>query len=111
MDVEGLIHLLERIERDGAVWLVRRSERGMLGGMAALPGGEWTAKEAAAGPVLARIRHVFTHFALELDIIALHERRSDGWWQPLDSIDQAGLPTLYRKAIYEILKTREKLAA
>ena len=30
------------IERDGSVWLVRRPPKGLLGGMAALPGGEWT---------------------------------------------------------------------
>ena len=29
------------IERDGAVWLVRRPAKGLLGGMAALPGPEW----------------------------------------------------------------------
>src|SRR5690606_4808630 len=31
------------IERDGRVWLVRRPGKGMLGGMRALPGGEWSA--------------------------------------------------------------------
>src|SRR3546814_11840230 len=30
------------IERDGCIWLVRRPEKGMLGGMRALPGGEWS---------------------------------------------------------------------
>ncbi len=30
------------IERNGCVWLVRRPAKGMLGGMAALPGPEWT---------------------------------------------------------------------
>jgi A/G-specific adenine glycosylase len=79
--------------------------------MAALPGGEWTAEEPAAGPVLARIRHVFTHFALELDVVAAGDKPADGWWQPLGSIDEAGLPTLYRKAVHEVLKTRKKLAA
>ena len=29
-------------ERNGEVWLVRRPPKGMLGGMAALPGSEWT---------------------------------------------------------------------
>ena len=29
------------IERDGALWLVRRPTKGLLGGMAALPGPEW----------------------------------------------------------------------
>jgi adenine-specific DNA glycosylase len=79
--------------------------------MAALPGDEWTAVESAAGPVLARIRHVFTPFALELDVVAAGDKPADGWWQPLGSIDETGLPTLYRKAVHEVLKTRKKLAA
>jgi A/G-specific adenine glycosylase len=99
------------IESEGAIWLVRRPSKGLLGGMAALPGDEWTAVESAAGPVLARIRHVFTHFALELDVVAAGDKPADGWWQPLGSIDEAGLPTLYRKAVHEVLKTRKKLAA
>ena len=32
------------IERDGHVWLVRRPPKGMLGGMAALPGTDWTSR-------------------------------------------------------------------
>ena len=87
------------IERDGAVWLVRRPAKGLLGGMAALPGNEWTDQpQGAAGPTLGIVRHVFTHFSLDLRI----ERRpctiGDGWWQPVDGLDNAGLPTLYRRA-------------
>ena len=99
------------IERDGAIWLVRRPPKGLLGGMAALPGGEWASEELASRGVLGHIRHVFTHFALELDIVAYQETATDGWWQPLDAIDEAGLPTLYRRAIHQVLQTREKLAA
>ena len=58
------------IERDGAVWLVRRPPKGMLGGMAALPGGAWTDQlQPLPAPPLARVRHVFTHFALELAVL------------------------------------------
>ena len=92
------------IERDRAVWLVRRPPKGMLGGMAALPGGEWTdAPLALASPPLARIRHVFTHFALELAVVGSSEPADDGWWQPLDRLGEAGLPTLYRRAGERVL--------
>jgi A/G-specific adenine glycosylase len=99
------------IERDGAIWLVRRPSNGLLGGMAALPGDEWIGEKPAARPPLAHVRHVFTHFALELDVVPSGDKPADGWWQPLDSIDGAGLPTLYRRAIHDVLKTREKRAA
>ncbi len=99
------------IESDGAIRLVRRPSKGLLGGMAALPGGEWTSAASQAGAMLARVRHVFTHFALELDIVASDDVAAEGWWQPLKSIDEAGLPTLYRRAIDEVLQSREKLAA
>ena len=87
------------IERDRALWLVRRPPRGMLGGMAALPGGEWTDSPLALeSPPLARVRHVFTHVALELAVVGGGEPDGDGWWQPLDRLGEAGLPTLYRRA-------------
>ncbi|MEO7786666.1 MAG: A/G-specific adenine glycosylase, partial [Sphingomicrobium sp.] len=50
-------------ERDGAVWLVRRPAKGLLGGMAALPGPDWSEHQPSA-PDLATIAHGFTHFTL-----------------------------------------------
>jgi len=84
-------------EHDGAVWLVRRPAKGMLGGMAALPGGEWT---HVSGPAegIGTVRHVFTHFSLDLSIVLRAEPEGQGWWHPIDQLDQAGLPTLYRNA-------------
>ncbi|MCH8616397.1 A/G-specific adenine glycosylase [Sphingomonas sp. SM33] len=99
------------IERDGCIWLIRRPAKGMLGGMAALPGPEWTADTANEGPALARVTHVFTHFRLELDIVAASEPEREGWWQALSQISDAGLPTLYRRAIDAVLESRTKLAA
>jgi A/G-specific adenine glycosylase len=93
------------IERDGAVWLVRRPARGLLGGMAALPGQEWGGEAAmAAGPALASVRHVFTHFELRLSVVEGANPVGEGWWQPIASISDAGLPTLYRRAVDAVLE-------
>ena len=99
-------------ERDGAVFLVRRPARGLLGGMPALPGPEWTAdKLSFERPALAHLRHVFTHFALELAVVASDRPAGEGWWQPLASLSQSGLPTLYRRAVEAVLSARVDLAA
>jgi len=98
------------IERSRSVWLVRRPAKGLLGGMAALPGPEWS-----SGPqhpnATATVRHVFTHFSLDLHIVPRAEPEGEGWWQPLDRIAEAGLPTLYRKAVEAVLARGDRLAA
>ena len=47
------------------------------------------------------MRHTFTHFSLELTVLtSLGASQLDGqgeWW-PIDSLDEAGLPTLFAKA-------------
>ena len=100
-----------RIERGGALWLVRRPERGLLGGMSALPGDEW-GDERPAEPTFITVRHGFTHFTLDLHLV---ERSApppgDGWWQPIGELAQAGLPTLYRRAVEAALGGRCLLAA
>ncbi|WP_395644556.1 A/G-specific adenine glycosylase [Terricaulis sp.] len=95
-----------RLQRDGALWLVRRPDQGLLGGMAALPTTDWRGKRftrseaMALAPVEARwtkageVRHVFTHFALTLDVYAANAAPAgEGFWG-----DAAGLPTVFRKA-------------
>ena len=92
------------IEHDKQVWLIRRPAKGMLGGMRALPGSEWSDSPVAAPPATSpagQFRHTFTHFALDLFV----DRSSDvslavgeGAWWPIDRLDEAGLPTLYRRA-------------
>ena len=95
------------IERDGALWLVRRPSKGMLGGMAALPGSEWTDEaQPLPSPPLARVRHIFSHFALDLVVVSGGEAPDGGWWQPIDRLHEAGLPTLYRRAVDRVLAGR-----
>jgi A/G-specific adenine glycosylase len=99
------------IVRAGNVWLVRRPTTGLLGGMAALPGREWTNAAPAGMDAIATVRHVFTHFSLDLLIVPGAEPIGDGWWNPLDQVDEAGLPTLYRKAVAAALIDHARIAA
>jgi A/G-specific adenine glycosylase len=83
----------------------------MLGGMAALPGSEWTDR-APAIPAQAVVSQGFTHFTLDLHMTPrAAPADEEGWWQPLDTIDRAGLPTLYRRAVDAMLDRRKNLAA
>jgi A/G-specific adenine glycosylase len=79
--------------------------------MAALPGPEWSSEPLQARPTLGRVRHVFTHFALDLSIVASDELPEHGWWEPIDRLGEAGLPTLYRRAVEAVLAGKERLAA
>jgi A/G-specific adenine glycosylase len=95
----------------GAVWLVRRPGKGMLGGMRALPGDGWSARGDGSGdaPLPGSwksggvVRHTFTHFDLELGLViyageAWQELQGEGEWWPVADIESAGLPTLFAKA-------------
>ena len=98
------------IEEGGAVWMVRRPTKGMLGGMAALPGPEWQDAPPTA-PAFATVSHGFTHFTLDLHIVTGAEPVGEGWWQPIDDLAVAGLPTLYAKAAEAMLARKKSLAA
>lgn len=92
------------------VWLVRRPAKGMLGGMRALPGGAWGDAMPAASPdasVAGEVRHVFTHFELRLAIDIMPDSTlavGEGQWWPVETLDAAGLPTLYRRAAGVVLE-------
>ncbi len=84
------------IERGDRVALVRRPDKGLLGGMLGLPVGEGVGN----GVLLGQVTHVFTHFRLTLDVRRGAENQLDGdveWW-PRETLGEAGLPTLFRKA-------------
>jgi A/G-specific adenine glycosylase len=78
--------------------------------MAALPGPEWS-DDPPPIPSLVTVGHGFTHFTLDLHIFARAEPIGEGWWLPLDRLTEAGLPTLYRKAVEATLSRKEALAA
>jgi A/G-specific adenine glycosylase len=98
------------IEQGGSIWLVRRPGKGMLGGMAALPGPEW-GEALLAVPTFVTISHSFTHFTLDLHIATRPDPIGEGWWQPIDHLAEAGLPTLYAKAAEAMLARKDALAA
>jgi A/G-specific adenine glycosylase len=57
------------------------------------------------------VRHVFTHFSLDLHVVPRPEPVGDGWWQRLDRLDEAGLPSLYRRAAEAALAAFEQRRA
>jgi A/G-specific adenine glycosylase len=93
------------------VMLVRRPPKGLLGGMRALPTGPWQATQPgiADAPVPAdwamlntNVAHGFTHFNLQLALATAHVERQalpdDAVWWPVESLGEAGLPTVFAKA-------------
>ena len=60
---------------------------------------------------MVQVRHLFTHFELRLAVVAGHSAEGDGWWQPIETLDDIGLPTLYRRAVEAVLAQRTLLAA
>lgn len=98
------------IEHRGRVWLVRRPDKGMLGGMRALPTGPWVderpglADAPGQGPwtmLNETVVHGFTHFELELALARTDGEPDDssgGEWWPIADLGTAGLPTLFARA-------------
>ena len=83
----------------------------MLGGMAALPGTEWD-RDSGDRARIVTVSHAFTHFTLDLDVVTRsNPPPGEGWWQPLDCWQSAGLPTLYARAIEAMLARKDDLAA
>jgi len=75
--------------------------------MAALPGTDWTVGRDTPANAIGTLRHVFTHFSLDLAIVPCTEPEGEGWWQRIDRLDEAGLPTLYRRAGELVIRARE----
>lgn len=109
----GRVWWLER--GDGSVWLVRRPEKGMLGGMRSLPSSDWHQRtrfqepgvpplSGAWLPLNRAVEHMFTHFALQLTVERLRVDNDvippgEGEWWPRDRLRDAGLPSLFVKVV------------
>lgn len=88
----------------GRVALVRRPDKGLLGGMVGLPTSDWTVEAPQATPPVAAdwrevgaVEHVFTHFSLTLTVRAGEGRGDFIWTTPDEAL--AALPTVFRKAL------------
>lgn len=116
----GVAFWLER--PDGAVLLRRRPDKGLLGGMMEIPSTPWRdtpwqpaeAREVAPAaadwqPLDGVVRHVFTHFALELPVLAGRTTDAagiEGVWSPIDGFGDHALPSLMKKVIRHALRAR-----
>ena len=104
---------------DGAILLQRRPEEGLLGGLMEVPStpwreDPWTVEEAlGAAPAKARwrsldgvVRHGFTHFDIEMVVIAgkaAAGAASKGVWSQVDRLSDHALPTLMKKVVRHAL--------
>ena len=100
------------VRPDGRVLLRQRPEKGLLGGMMEIPSTDWrekawTPSEAAAEapfatdwkPLDGVVRHTFTHFHLELMVLAgrVGGRAGGGEWCLPSRFSEHALPTLMKK--------------
>ena len=111
----GAVFLLT--DANGCVLLQRRPPTGLLGGMTELPGTEWRLEPWSEPEVLAHapvqtgwrrlgsVLHVFTHFALTLEVYAGSvdavpaARLRQGFLSAPDALAGEALPSLMRKCL------------
>ncbi len=92
----------------GRVALVRRPDKGLLGGMVGLPTSDWTETPPEAAPPVAAdwteagaVDHVFTHFSLTLTVCVATGQGGFLWTPETEA--SASLPTVFRKALERAL--------
>ena len=102
---------------DGAVFLRKRADKGMLGGMSEPPSTNWDARtDGATGLASApfpadwgfagTIDHGFTHFRITLEVYVATvaaEPPIDGWWSTPERLGSEALPTLMTKVLTRAL--------
>jgi len=123
----GVVFWLSR--PDGSVLLQRRPEKGLLGGMMEFPGTDWQDEAWSRESALAvaptgddwrvlseSIRHVFTHFELEMMVLvacaekkpgkAIAQVGSSRVWVAPGKLGEYALPTLMRKVADLVLSEK-----
>ncbi|WP_084391500.1 A/G-specific adenine glycosylase [Henriciella pelagia] len=94
--------------RSGDVMTQTRPQNGLLGGMLGLPTSDWLEDGTPEKPdwlpdsarPIGEVRHVFTHFELQLSVFRLTSGTVPGnpGWTPVDDAEKA-LPSVFRKAL------------
>ena len=88
--------------RKGQIAVIRRPDKGLLGGMLGLPTTEWTDQSGPTAPPFAaawrragEVEHVFTHFTLALTVWT-----AEGDWPQAEwTADASVLPSVFLKAV------------
>jgi A/G-specific adenine glycosylase len=102
---------------DGRILFERRGEKGMLGGTIGLPTSNWVERGAPKDhlPLKSRketkilVKHVFTHFELELQGIAVTMKEGtmpkggEYFWATRQEALKLGIPTLFKKALRQFI--------
>lgn len=121
---KGALFIAERA--DGALLLENRPLHGLLGGMAQFPGSLWTpdynlSRAMLDAPIDARwkkqensIKHIFSHFRLELTIyyakLPVSTEPPEGMrFTSLERIDKEPLPSVMKKAYYAVFPQANKV--
>ncbi|MDA9769842.1 A/G-specific adenine glycosylase [Emcibacteraceae bacterium] len=106
-------------EYDGKVWLRKRPEKGLLGGMMEVPSNEWAPSNSWDNiptpriPIIANwdllpgvVRHTFTHFHLELKVVRLNLEEminlQEGEWCEIEKSNEYALPTVMKKIFVHV---------
>ncbi len=107
--------------RNGMIFLQKRPDRVLLGGMTEVPSTEWLEgpgidweKARKKAPFAARwrllpgvVHHTFTHFDLELAVaVAETSRRQRGLWVAPEDLKAQALPSVMRKILQSALAHR-----
>jgi A/G-specific adenine glycosylase len=112
------------VRADGHVLLRRRPEKGLLGAMTEVPGSDWAHDFASAAALKSAprlrakaqwrqlsgvVRHVFTHFPLELVVFTAQVARATpapkgARWVKLAELPDEALPNLMRKVLSHALE-------
>lgn len=116
------------------IYLRKRDDKGLLGGMSEVPNSDWVSATEAQSPqeiaqltsvelapfasnwqASGSITHIFTHFELRLSIYKTEAAdlppSNNGWWVAADALSDEALPTVMKKAISAVLPDAFKQVA
>ncbi|RCK99995.1 MAG: A/G-specific adenine glycosylase [Candidatus Tokpelaia sp. JSC189] len=109
------------LSENGRVYLQKRQEKGLLGGMSEVPN-HFASKASKTDLSLAPftgtwiyrgdIIHAFTHFTLSMSVYMAdnlaESSGKNGWWVRTEELNREALPTVMKKALAKALPTAFK---